>query len=358
MKEVIELVKEIVPPGFQVTESMVAGFLGLGAVVNPIKADLGFYEIISKEYKEYLKEKKFEPKRFDPKKALDGSFELWSYYHLGLPSFTMDFWALPKPEKKKKNTPSMTLEKLEKMTKSEFLAIGKEKIQTFLKSVEAPENIKAEMVIKGIKGGMMTPKRMVSMIRKMTKSKKSKEGVDPMEKAFLAYSDNELKGKGFVNWKTFNHPTLGKVEIGGRVPFVSTIPPAGKINKLLKAQVPYILKLTEKLPSIKINSVKIENLSGGVYSVKCWVENTGIISYPTAMGLRNGRIPPIIVSISGKGIKILEGKKRALIKNIKGLQKKMVKWLLYAKKPDSVNIKVFTKIAGTDSRTLKIGGGK
>ncbi len=51
-------------------------------------------------------------------------------------------------------------------------------------------------------------------------------------------------------------------------------------------------------------------------NIKVWIVNEGIIPYPTAMGKRNGRIRPIIASISGKGIKILEGKKRTLVKNI------------------------------------------
>jgi len=358
MKEIMEKAKDMVPPGITLTESMVAGFLGLGAVVNPIKTDLSFYEIISKEYKKYLEERKFKPERFDPKKAIDGSFELWAYYHLGLPSFSMDFWTISKLKKKSKKTPGITAEKLEKMTKEEFLALGKEKIQAFLKSSGAPKNIKAEMVIQGVKSGMMTPKRMAGMLKKMLKSKKSKDGIDPFDKAFLDYNDKELKGKGFINWKPYNHPTLGKVEIGGKVPFASTIPKENKIEELLKNQVPYILKLTEKLPSIVINKIKTKDLGSGIYSIQTWVENIGVIPYPTAIGERNGRITPVIVSIKGKGIKILEGKKRALIRNIRGLQKKMIKWLIFSDKPVTLNIKSFTKMAGIDSRTIKIGGKK
>ncbi|MCK5221111.1 MAG: hypothetical protein KAR14_05980, partial [Candidatus Aminicenantes bacterium] len=151
MKEIMDIVKKVVPAGFEISESMVASFLGLGAVVNPIKGDLKFYEKISEEYKEYLKKKKLDKKRLDPKKAKDGSFELWSYYHLGLPSFSMDFWTLPKVEEKKKEENEITAEKLEKMSNEEFLALGKEKIEKFLKSVNAPKNIKAEFLINGVK---------------------------------------------------------------------------------------------------------------------------------------------------------------------------------------------------------------
>ena len=95
MKEIMDMVKKVVPSGMEVTESMVASFLGLGAVVNPLKNDLKYYEKISKEFKEFLKKNKLDSKRAEPAAAKDGSFELWSYYHLGLPSFSMDFWTLP-----------------------------------------------------------------------------------------------------------------------------------------------------------------------------------------------------------------------------------------------------------------------
>jgi hypothetical protein len=358
MKEIMEKVSEFVPAGMHITESMVSGFLGLGAVINPIKSDLGFYETISKDYKDFLKKNKFEPKRFKPKKSFDGSFELWSYYHLGLPSFTMDFWTIPKLKNKSKKKQEITAEKLEKMTKKEFLALGKEKIQAFLKSSGAPKNIKAEMLIGAVKGGMMTPAKMAKMMKKMSGAKKDKNGISDFDKAFLSYNDNVLKGKGFVNWKHYKHPVLGDIEIGGKVPFATTVPPTEKIEYLLKAQVPYLLKLKDKLPIIKIKKLETKNMGAGIYSVKVWVENKGMIPYPTAMGKRNNRITPLIVSISGKKIKILEGKKRMLVNSLTGLQTKMVKWLIYSKNPISVKINTYTKIAGNDVKTVHLGGKK
>lgn len=102
MDEIIELVQPMMPPGMQADESMIASFLGLGAVVNPLPDDMAFYNEISSDYKEYLKKKGITAERFDPAQPEDGSFELWAYYHLGLPVFTMDFWGLPKPKEEKK----------------------------------------------------------------------------------------------------------------------------------------------------------------------------------------------------------------------------------------------------------------
>lgn len=137
MAEILEMVKPLVPEGMQINESMIASFLGLGAVVNPLPEDLKFYKELSEKYKDFLKKNKLDEKRLEPGQDKDGSFELYSYYQLGLPSFSLDFWTLPEVKEEKKE-PDITPEKLEKMTNDEFVALGKEKIDAFLKSAGAP----------------------------------------------------------------------------------------------------------------------------------------------------------------------------------------------------------------------------
>ncbi|MEN8223329.1 MAG: hypothetical protein ABFR36_08735, partial [Acidobacteriota bacterium] len=357
MKEIMEYVKQIVPAGFEVTESLVASFLGLGAVVNPVKGDLKFYEKISEEYKKFLKKIKLETKRLDPKKAKDGSFELWSYYHLGLPSFSQNLWTLPKVKKKKKEGSEITAEKLEKMTKEDFLALGKEKINKFLKSVNAPKNIKAEFLINGVKNGVMTPQKMAGFMKNMKKPGDNSAGT-PEEKAILEFCAKNPGSRGFVDWQPFNHPTLGKVEIGGISPYSLTAPPAGMISELVGKQVPFIFDIVKKLSLIKIGEVRINSKGSGVYSIKVWIENTGFLPYPTEMGKKNGRIGNVIVSLKGKGITILEGKIRSIIKNIGGNSSKPVEWLVYSAKPVSIIIKSETRIASSDSKTVNLGGKK
>jgi hypothetical protein len=357
MEEVIELVKPIVPPGMEVDESMVAGFLGLGAVVNPLADDLKFYKELSDKYKEFLKDNKIDTERLDPARDKDGSFELWTYYHLGLPSFAMDFWTLPKVKEEKKEGEEMTSEKLEKMTNEEFIALGEEKIDAFLKSSGAPANFKAKMVIDALKGGKMDTKKMAEMMKKMPKPE-SEEGADPKDKALLAFSDKELGGRGFVDWMPFQHPTLGEVEIGGEVPFVNNTPPAEKIEGLLKGQVPWVFEIRQKMARIKLGKTEVKPMGSSVYQVKVWVENTGYLPYPTAMGKRNKRIQPVIVTLEGDGFKIVDGKKRSTIQSIAGNQAASVTWIVHAEKPTKLTVKAQTEMAWSDSASIGLGGSR
>ena len=354
--EVMDLVRPLVPPGMEVTESMIAGFLGLGAVVNPLDDDLKFYKELSDKYKEFLKAAKLDGKRLDPAPDKDGSLELYAYYHLGLPSFALDFWTLPEV-KEEKAADEITPEKLEKMTNDEFIALGEEKIDAFLKASGAPDQFKAKQVIEGLKGGMMDTKKMAEMMKQMPK-KPSAEGMDPKEKALLAWSDKELGGKGFAAWKPFKHPTLGDVEIGGVVPFTDNTPPAKMVDGLLKGQVPWVFEIAKKMARIKIADAAVKRLGAGVYEVKVWVENTGDMPYPTAMGRRNERVLPVIVTLGGQGFEIVQGKKRSLVPAVPAHGSQPVTWIVRAAKPVKLEVKAETQMAWGDSRQIDLGGAK
>ncbi len=355
MQEIMELVQPMVPTGMELTEAMIASFLGLGAVVNPLPEDLKFYAELSEQYKEFLKKNELDGERLETARAQDGSFELWAYYHLGLPSFSMDFWTLPEVKEEKEDASALTPEELEQMTNEEFIELGEEKIDAFLKAAGAPENFNAKQVIAGLKGGMMDTKRMAAMMRQMPKPQ-SKEGADPKEKALLAFSDSRLEGKGYIPWKSFQHPSLGEVEIGGPVPFVDNTPPPDMLADLLKGQVPWVFEIAEKMARIKIAETKATPLGNDIYRIEVWVENTGLLPYPTAMGKRNNRILPVVITLEGGTYTIIEGKPRMLIKAIDSHKTEKVSWIIRAEKIRKLTAKASTRIAWEDRAVVSLGG--
>lgn len=355
MEEIKEILQPRMPAGMELTESMIAGFLGLGAVVNPLPEDLKFYESLSQDYKAFLKEQELDAKRLEPAPAKDGSFELWAYYHLGLPSFSMDFWTLPVVEKETGSEEEITPEKLAEMSNEEFLALGEERIDKFLKASNAPAQFPARRVIEALAGGQLTTKRMAEMLKNVPE-KRDEEGADPAEEALLAFSDQQLNGGGFVDWAAYDHPTLGAVEIGGAVPFASNTPPAEMIKGLLEGQLPWVFTLSEKMARISIAKAEATGMGSGLYRIKVWVENTGYLPYPTAMGLRNTRITPVVVTLDGSDYEILEGKKRNLIKSLPGHGTGAVSWIIRTQHPEQLVAKAATSIAWTDEKPVEVGG--
>lgn len=93
LKELVDVFKAE-NPQMNVDESVIAGYLGLGAALNPQDGDLLFYEKYAKAYKAFLKEQGISTQRIEPSPAQDGSFELWAYFQVGVPVFSMDLWGI------------------------------------------------------------------------------------------------------------------------------------------------------------------------------------------------------------------------------------------------------------------------
>ncbi len=355
MDEIIEMVKPMAPPGTEITPSMIAGMLGLGAAVNPLDEDLKFYTKFSEEYKEYLKAQKFNTERLDATPAKDGSFELWTYYHLGMPSFAMNLFTVPKvKEEKKADDGALTLEQVEKMSTEEFTALGEEKIDAFLKANNAPDRFKAKGIIEMMGSGQFSPKQMTEMMKNMPKPKKEGE-LSEKDKALLAWSENEWGGKGFVEWQKVKHPEFGEVEVGGYIPYLETTPKADGIDSLLKTQLPWLLKLSEKLPSIGFANEKVTDLGSGVYKLEIYVENSGYLPYPIAMGARNRQPAPVVVTLEGD-VEYLEGTSRTPLGDIGGSQVKKLTWIVKSDKKPVLTAKIESAVFGTQVKQVKIGG--
>ena len=354
MDEVIEMVKQRVPAGMEVTPSMVAGMLGLGAAVNPLDDDLKFYTKFSEDYKKYLESKKFNTDRLSAPGDKDGSFELWAYYHLGVPSFSMNLFTIPKvKEEKKADSQSVSLDDVEKMSTEDFTALGEEKIAAFLKANNAPDRFTASGVLEMMKSGRFTPKQMVGMMK--SAPKKEKEGeLSEKDKALLAYADKTLEGKGFIAWQKYNHPKLGEVEIGGTIPYLESTPKPELIDSLLGTQLPWLLQLTSKLPQIGIASEKITDMGGNIYKVELYIENKGYLPYPIGMGQRNNQPAPVIVILEGE-LQILEGIKRTPLGAINGNSVKKLTWIIQTDKK-TFNAKIESAVFGPVEKQIKIGG--
>lgn len=354
MEEVIELAQPMVPEGMELTPSMIAGFLGLGAAVNPLDEDLKFYKELSKQYKEYLKAQGFEEERLAPEKAKDGSFELWSYYHLGIPTFSMNFFTLPKAKKETKEAGSgISLDEVEKMSSDDFVAYGEEKIAAFLKENNAPERFSATRLIEMMQGDQFSPAQMVGMLKQMPKPEKEGE-LNEKTKAFIAYDRDVLKGDGFVNWTSFEHPTLGTVEIGGEKAFVRTTPSYDEAEKMINLQMPWVFEIVKKLPSLIILKTEVEAISADIYKVNIWVQNENYLPFPTAMGSRNNRPAPAILLIDGKDVQFVNGKARTPINKVDGLKAIKLSYLIQAKKGTEVSLKLESKFAGNDKANITL----
>jgi len=285
-------------PDMEVTENMILSQLTQGPEKNFRKNDILLYESLSKSYKAALTENKLSTSRMAPEKPRSGSFELWSYFHLGVPSIALSLW---EPEVKKDTTAA----------------------------TPAPPPAG--------KTGAVAPEKKPSA-----------------EKQLLDFFDKHSI-KGFADWQSFNHPQLGEVEIGGFIPFASNTPPAELVESLLSGQIPFVATLSQKIPDIVIAEEKITALGAGVYRLEIFVENKGLIPYPTDMGQRNQQPAPIVLIVEGKDVKLLEGLSRTPIHHLAGNQVRKFTWLVQTEKQASVTARLESPVIRNQSRQISPG---
>ena len=137
----------------------------------------------------------------------------------------------------------------------------------------------------------------------------------------MRWNDEELDGKGFVNWQAYDHPQLGKVEIGGwNHKFTRQNPPVKYLKGEIEMYVEWMLWLAETSPKIAVSQPKVEVLEKGrLVKVSLTVENEGYL--PTniterAIALEIAKPVRAIVELTGA--ELVSGKARTDLGHLSG----------------------------------------
>lgn len=92
----------------------------------------------------------------------------------------------------------------------------------------------------------------------------------------LKWSDEVLKGKGYVDWYEFDHPQLGKVELGGWDMLYSwRNPPPQFLEKEIAPFADWMVWHLLISPKLELFDVKVTPLAEDTYHIRLAVHNTG-----------------------------------------------------------------------------------
>ncbi len=92
----------------------------------------------------------------------------------------------------------------------------------------------------------------------------------------MKWNDEVLGGKGFVNWYAFDHPQLGRVELGGwDSVFAWANPPAAFLEKEIGRFPDWIIWHTLISPKLALRNIEVKPVGKDAYRVRLVVENTG-----------------------------------------------------------------------------------
>jgi len=278
----------------------------LEPATNIDKQDMPYMQTVQRDYKNALEKAKLNYPENRAKGVGKGSFVAYCYFQYGVHVFSSDLWAIPESQKR------------------------------------PAREIKRDI-----------PAKNVEIRERMPKRGSAREDEHP-DIYILKWSDSVLKGKGFVTWTPYKHPTLGDVEIGGFVPYTKTIPPPSEIEKTVSFHADFYIGLMNRLPELKIKDTHVKALEDGLYQVTVSFINIGRFPTSTAQGRRARTTWPIKVHLkmtenqslfSGRSIESIP------VINENGDIKKL-EWTIRGKKSSKITITAKSPKLGSVTTTV------
>ncbi len=351
-----------------ITKEQLAQFLGAGAATKVDPDDQAYLDKLAESYKERLKKAGLSADRPGEQYGR-GGFTPWLYYQLGAMALELDVWGVPKAEKKAeaKGGDALTLDKVAAMSADDFVALGEEKIDAFLKENKVPPQFNAKVVIGAMKGGQITPKAMIDRMKQMGGGagggaspggggKASDAGA--REREVLAWMDANAPG-AFTPWTPVTLPDGTKAEVGGLDPFIELNPPMTILKPALAAHTETVLDLASKLPRVEILSLDVTALGSGIYRVRSVAGNRGYFATHTKQAARaRAHLPVRLTLQTGKGVEMVTGYPSVVSDRLEGTTGTLAgEWLVRAQPGAKIVIDLVTDNAGRDQKTTTVGKG-
>jgi hypothetical protein len=113
-------------------------------------------------------------------------------------------------------------------------------------------------------------------------------------------------GDELTEWKEFDHPQFGKVEIGGgfRKTF-GRVPPRFMNEELCHRNMAFTLYQADQLPQVRFGESKVEKMADGVYRIWLDITNPKVVPTILAKAASNNVVRPDLLTLDGKGVEVL-----------------------------------------------------
>lgn len=182
--------------------------------------------------------------------------------------------------------------------------------------------------------------------------------------------DEYAEGEGIYEWKPFDHPQLGEIEIGGwDYKFALQNPPGTLLEEVTAGNALFVLRKMGVLPHLIIESANAESLGRGFYKVSAAIVNDGFLpTYISQVGKKTGKIKPPKVTIAGA--EILHGKDEIDLDHLEGraalntplgipprsgnLARGYAEWIVRAEPGSEIQLTVKSTKAGTVATSIKL----
>ena len=183
----------------------------------------------------------------------------------------------------------------------------------------------------------------------------------------LQWNDTEMDGKIFVDWKPFDHPQLGEVEIGGwvskvydpdRGSYTNTMTTPGPVfEEFLQEHTAWNSWMASMSPLVRVTEVTSTPGESGYMKITAMVRNQGYLpTNVTDQAIRNETAKTVKVSISLEGAELVFGDENVDIGHLSGNRSlpETVEWMIRSTGGGTpgVTVTAVSEKGGTHSKTL------
>ena len=140
----------------------------------------------------------------------------------------------------------------------------------------------------------------------------------------LKWSDDELGGKSYVDWYPFDHPELGRVELGGwDLLHTWTNPPLDKLEKEIQSFPAWLVWQALLAPELVLRHAGVEKIGEGDNRVQMVVDNAGWLSTAVTQKAIERKIVRGVICEIGlpEGASLASGKLREEFGQLEGRQR-------------------------------------
>lgn len=123
----------------------------------------------------------------------------------------------------------------------------------------------------------------------------------------LEWNDSVMLGEVFVDWKPFDHPQYGEIEIGGTKRQHGRVAPSFMIEEMLHRNAMFCARHAEEIAEPYFSRVSCEDLGEGLWRLTAVLSNDRTMSSRSAMAGEKKIGTPDRLTISGAGVEVLAG---------------------------------------------------
>lgn len=185
---------------------------------------------------------------------------------------------------------------------------------------------------------------------------------DRSQEATQLFEERLLFSDQFMPWEEYDHPTYGKIEIGGNRRNYRRADPGFLLETDAHRNMAFTLYHAFQTPKLVVEEVTKEDLGNGYLEVTATIGNQRIIPTHSDHDLRNNISPPDFISLQGAdvvaGMRLLNRDtgdaeeqefrpERLAVDNISGLSTVDVRWIVKADDNTPLTIRIESAKGGT-----------